>query len=99
EKDRPPPRPPLHYHRHWPRLAALLDGQLRLLDEDYPKNAHLHLRDGELHLDRLEKLAAPDSARVLKHRLRQMLQRRHLRDLLLEVQGWTGFLGGFPRRN
>jgi TnpA family transposase len=99
EKERLADRLPLDYDRHWPRLAALLDGQLRLLDEDYPKNAHLHLRDGELHLDRLEKLAAPDSARVLKHRLRQMLQRRHLSDLLLEVQGWTSFLGGFTRLN
>jgi hypothetical protein len=59
----------------------------------------LQLRDGEFHLDRLEKLATPETARALKNRLRQTIQRRHLSDLLLEVQGWTNFLGAFTRLN
>jgi hypothetical protein len=29
--------------------------------------------------------------------MRRMLQRRHLSDLLLETQGWTGFLKAFTR--
>src|SRR5215475_7057353 len=90
---------PLDYDEHWPRVKALLSEQLRLLDEDFPNNEHLQLRDGEFHLDRLEKLATPESARALKNRLRQMIQRRHLSDLLLEVQGWTNFLSAFTRLN
>src|SRR5262249_3988087 len=69
---------PLDYDQHWPRLQGLLHEQLRLLDEDYPGNPHLRLLDGELHIDRLEKLTPPDSARQLKSRVRQMLKRRHL---------------------
>lgn len=88
---------PLDYDAHWPPLQTLLTEQLRLLDEDYPRNPHLQLTDGELHLERLEKSVTPDSALVLKTRLRQMLQRRHLSDLLLEVQHWTNFLSGFTR--
>jgi len=90
---------PLAYDQHWPRLKGLLQEHLRLLDEDYPRNPHLQLTDGELHLDRLEKVATPDSAQALKMRLRQMLERRHLSDLLLEVQHWTNFLSGFTRLN
>jgi len=90
---------PLDYDEHWPQIKALLSEQLRLLDEDFPNNSHLQLSEGEFHLDRLEKLATPETARVLKNRLRQMIQRRHLSDLLLEVQGWTNFLGGFTRLN
>jgi TnpA family transposase len=90
---------PLDYDEHWPRVKALLSEQLRLLDEDFPNNEHLQLRDGEFHLDRLEKLATPETARTLKNRMRQMIQRRHLSDLLLEVQGWTNFLSAFTRLN
>jgi TnpA family transposase len=90
---------PLEYDEHWSQLQALLSEQLRLLDEDYPRNPHLQLSDGELHLERLEKSATPDSAQALKTRLRQLLQRRHLSDLLLEVQHWTNFLSGFTRLN
>lgn len=90
---------PLDYDEHWPQIKALLSEQLRLLDGDFPNNSHLQLSEGEFHLDRLEKLATPETARVLKNRLRQMIQRRHLSDLLLEVQGWTNFLGGFTRLN
>jgi hypothetical protein len=39
------------------------------------------------------------TARALKNRLPQMIQRRHPSDLLLEVQGWTNFLGAFTRLN
>ena len=77
---------PLDYDERWPQVKGLLTEQLRLLDEDFPNNEHLQLRDGEFHLDRLEKLATPETARMLKNRLRQMIQRRHLSDLLLEVQ-------------
>lgn len=90
---------PLQYDEHWPQLQALLSEQLRRLDEDYPCNPHLQLREGELHLERLEKTVTPDSAQALKTRLRQLLQRRHLSDLLLEVQHWTNFLSGFTRLN
>jgi TnpA family transposase len=90
---------PLDYEAHWPPLKALLSEQLRLLDEGYPNNPHLRLTDGELHLDRLEKGVTPESAQALKNRLRQMLDRRHLSDLLLEVQHWTNFLSGFTRLN
>jgi TnpA family transposase len=90
---------PLDYAEHWPQIKALLGEQLRLLDEDFPNNSHLQLSDGEFHLDRLEKLTPPETARALKNRLRQMIQRRHLSDLLLEVQSWTDFLGGFTRLN
>jgi TnpA family transposase len=90
---------PLDYDQHWPQIKALLSEQLRVLDRDFLDNPHLELRNGQFHLDRLEKLTPPETARTLKNRLRQMIQRRHLSDLLLEVQSWTNFLGGFTRLN
>lgn len=90
---------PLDYDQHWPRLQGLLQTQLQQLDEEFPQNAPLKLVGDELHLDRLEKTGTPESARRLKSRLRQMLERRHLSDLLLEVQSWTGFLRAFTHLN
>ncbi|MCI0389807.1 MAG: site-specific integrase [Acidobacteria bacterium] len=34
---------PLDYDEHWPQIKALVSEQLRLLDEDFPDNAHLQL--------------------------------------------------------
>jgi hypothetical protein len=39
----------------------------------------------------------PQSARELRKRVQQMLTKRQLTDLLLEVHGWTGFLKAFTR--
>ncbi len=90
---------PLNYDEHQPQIKAMLSEQLRLLNEGYPNNPQLEIRDNEFHLDRLEKIATPELARSLKNRLRRMIQQRHLSDLLLEVQGWTDFLRGFTRVN
>src|SRR5262249_8418166 len=88
---------PLDFVQHWPRIETLLLGQLRLLDETYLENPALEIRDDQFHLARPERLPLPPSARALRLMLRRMLQRRHLSDLLLETQGWTGFLKAFTR--
>ena len=75
----------------------LLRDELRQLDESLPNNPDLEIRDGDIHLARLEKNPVPESAEALKNTLRRRLQRRHLTDLLLEVNGWTGFLRSFTR--
>jgi len=46
---------------------------------------------GHLHLTKL-KTDVPPEAQALRQRLYQMLPRMALADLLLEVEGWTGFL-------
>jgi TnpA family transposase len=86
---------PLDFDSHWPKLADLLRDELRKLDESLPGNPELEIRDGEIHLAKLEKNPVPESAEALKNTLRRRLQRRHLTDLLLEVNGWTGFLRSF----
>lgn len=88
---------PLDFNTHWPKLASLLRDELRQLDENLPNNSDLEIRDGDIHLARLEKNPIPESAEALKNALRRRLQRRHLTDLLLEVNGWTGFLRSFTR--
>jgi TnpA family transposase len=88
---------PLDFDAHWPKLVNLLQDELRQLDESLPNNPDLEIRDGDIHLARLEKNPVPESAEALKNTLRRRLQRRHLTDLLLEVNGWTGFLRSFTR--
>jgi TnpA family transposase len=88
---------PLDFDTHWPELASLLRDELRQLDENLSSNPDLEIRDGNIHLARLEKNPVPESAEALKQTLRRRLQRRHLTDLLLEVNGWTGFLRSFTR--
>jgi TnpA family transposase len=88
---------PLDCAAYWPRIETLLKSQLRLLDETYPTNPALEIRDDQFHLARPERLPLSPSAHDLRLRMRRMLQRRHLSDLLLETQGWTGFLKAFTR--
>ncbi len=88
---------PLDFPQHWPRVEALLKDQLRHLDATYPENPSLIIREEEFHLSRAERFPLSPSVRELRLKLRRMLQRRHLSDLLLETQGWTGFLKAFTR--
>lgn len=88
---------PLDFAQHWPRVVTLLQEQLHHLDETYPENPALEIREEQFHLARTERLPLPPSVHELRLRLRRMLQRRHLSDLLLETQGWTGFLKAFTR--
>ena len=88
---------PLDFAQHWPKLEALLNEQLRLLDRACPANPSLEIRDDQFHLMRAERFPVPPSAYELRLTMRRMLQRRHLSDLLLETQGWTGFLKAFTR--
>jgi TnpA family transposase len=88
---------PLDFTQQWPRVEALLKEQLRLLDETYSDNPFLEIRDDQFHIARTERRPLPPSARDLRLMMRRMLQRRHLSDLLLETQGWTGFLTAFTR--
>lgn len=76
---------PLDFAQHWPSLAALLTEQLRLLDGSYPTNPHLEIREDQFHLARPDRVPVPPSAHELRTRLRQMLQHRHLSDLLRET--------------
>jgi hypothetical protein len=78
-------------------VETLLQDQLRHLDTTYPENAALTIREDEFHLSRAERFPLSSSVRELRLKLRRMLQRRHLSDLLLETQGWTGFLKAFTR--
>jgi Tn3 transposase DDE domain len=57
----------------------------------------LEIRGDQFHVTRLEKLVQPQSARELRKRVQQILTKRQLTDLLLEVHGWTGFLKAFTR--
>src|SRR5713226_3525454 len=88
---------PLDFAQHWPSLETLLTEQLRRLDESYPTNPHLEIRDEQFHLARLDRVPVPPAVPELRTRLRQMLQRRHLSDLLLQTQQWTNFLQAFTR--
>ena len=88
---------PLDFAQHWPKVEALLNEQLRLLDQACPANPSLEIRDDQFHIRRAERFPLPPSAYELRLMMRRMLQRRHLSDLLLETQGWTGFLKAFTR--
>jgi hypothetical protein len=88
---------PLDFAQHWPKVEALLNEQLRLLDQACPANPSLEIRDDQFHLMRAERFPVPPSAYELRLTMRRMLQRRHPSDLLLETQGWTGFLKAFTR--
>lgn len=88
---------PLEFHQHWPKLEALLRESLRVLNEAYPSDGHLEIRNDQFHVARLEKLVQSASVRDLKKKVQQMLTKRQLTDLLLEVHGWTGFLKSFTR--
>jgi hypothetical protein len=78
-------------------VETLLKDQLRHLDVTYLENAALTIREEEFHLSRVERFPLSPSVRELRLKLRRRLQRRHLSDLLLETQGWTGFLKAFTR--
>ena len=88
---------PLDFATHWPKLTHLLHDELRQLDESLPHNPDLTLRADDIHLARLEKNPVPEAAVALKETLRRRLQRRHLTDLFLQINGWTGFLRSFTR--
>lgn len=88
---------PLNFAEHWAQLEMLLKKQLRLLDNDYPENAKLKITGDRFHVARLEKLGEPETVRHLKRELRRRMPVRQLPDVLLEVEGWTGFLRGFTR--
>lgn len=88
---------PLEFQQHAPKLEALLQESLRVLNEAYPHDSQLEIRDDQFHVARLEKLVQPAAVRELRKKVQQMLARRQLTDLLLEVQGWTGFLKAFTR--
>lgn len=81
----------------WPKLEELLKENLRLLDETYPNNPDLQIRDEQFHVSRLEKLLVPKSVRELKVMTGRMIQKRHLSDVLLETHAWTGFMKAFTR--
>lgn len=88
---------PLEFKEHWPKLEALLNESLRTLNDAYPEDEQLEIRDDQFHVARLEKLAQSQSVRDLKKRVQHMLTKRQLTDVLLEVHGWTGFLRAFTR--
>jgi TnpA family transposase len=88
---------PLDFAQHWPSLEGLLSEQLQLLDESYPTNPQLEIRDNQFHLARPDRGPVSPAVPELRTRIRQMLQRRHLSDLLLETQQWTNFLKAFTR--
>jgi hypothetical protein len=88
---------PLDHEGYWPKLEELLRVSLRALNDGYPDNPQLEIRDGQFHVARLEKLAVPATAQELKKTVQKMIERRPLTDLLLEVHDWTGFLSGFTR--
>jgi TnpA family transposase len=88
---------PLAFKEHWPKLETLLKESLSVLDEAYPRDERLEIRDDQFHVTRLEKLAQPPSAREMRKRVQQIVSKRQLTDLLLELHGWTGFLKAFTR--
>jgi TnpA family transposase len=88
---------PLDFNNHWPKVESLLKENLRTLDQSYPDNKHLTIADNQLHIGRLEKLVVPSSVDALKKEIHNLIQRRPLTDLLLEVHSWTGFLKAFTR--
>lgn len=88
---------PLDFASYWPKLEVLLQANLRALNDSYPANPQLEIRDEQFHVARLEKLVLPPTAQELKKTIQQMIEQRPLTDLLLEVHDWTGFLHGFTR--
>ncbi len=88
---------PLDFPAHWAKLEMMLKTALRALDENYPDNPRLRITEERFHIARLEKLVVPESARTLKKMVRRHLPMRHLSDLLLEVNSWTGFMSAFTR--
>ena len=64
--------------------------QSRLRDEDFPDNAYLQLKDGEFHLDRLEKLAEANNRDVLL---------KSAADLVALIRFWPEFEKEFCRKS
>jgi TnpA family transposase len=88
---------PLERTKHWSTLTQLFQDTLHALDTTYPETPQLEIRDNRFHVARLERLPIPESAQEVKRRIRHMIQRRHLSDLLLDTHVWTGFLEAFTR--
>lgn len=86
---------PLDFPVQKPKLEKLLQENLRLVDQTYPDNRYLEIRDDQFHLARQEKAPVPESAQQLQVLVRKMIHRRHLTDVLLETHAWTGFLKTF----
>jgi TnpA family transposase len=85
---------------------AMLTGRARLLDEAYrdvaarlAEGANTDVTvgdDGRLHVAALKAIPEPPSLVDLRRRVRAMLPRVDLPELLLEVMGWvTGFMAAF----
>lgn len=66
--------------------------KLTMLQRELPNLTNLTMDDkGTLHLGKLDKVT-PEAVKPLRRRLYGMLPRIPLADLLIEVDGWTGFL-------
>jgi TnpA family transposase len=81
-----------------------LGGHLRQLEDGLPANSGVRIEDGQLVVTPLSAEQVPESTSELERLVSERLPRVDLADLLIEVDGWTGFsrhlthaAGGQPR--
>jgi TnpA family transposase len=82
------------------QLADLLDGAYRRVQSHLPQNADVRFDEaGKLILSPLDKVAEPLSLVALRQKMRSLLPRVDLPEVLLEVQLRTGFAREFTHQS
>jgi len=74
---------------------AELEEELARLDRDWPQNAFVRIEAGRLVLTPLSAEDPPERSVALQEKVARHLPRVDLADLLVEVDGWTGFTRHF----
>ena len=69
-----------------------LNERMSEVDRQWPElEDQVEIVDGSIHLSRLEALAEPEGTASLRATIQRLFPRRTLPELLVEVNGWTGF--------
>jgi TnpA family transposase len=74
---------------------AELEEELARLDRDWPQNDSVRIEAGQLVLTPLSAEDLPEGSVALQEKIARHLPRVDLADLLVEVDGWTGFTRHF----
>jgi TnpA family transposase len=74
------------------QMRQMLDERMAKLNRQWPElEDQVKIEDGNIHLSRLEAVSEPEGTEALRTTLQRLLPWRTLPELLVEVNGWTGF--------
>jgi hypothetical protein len=74
------------------QMRQALDQRMAEVNQQWPDlKDEVQIVDGGLHLSRLDKITEPEGTGAVRTALQRLFPRRTLPELLVEVNGWTGF--------